>query len=142
MKIKEYRKSAGLTQKQFSDLFKIPIDTVKNWDSGRRNPPEWAEKLIIEKLKLMKENVVAMTDLEIMMMDGCTKSEAEKHLKNGSVLFEGEEFEKNFDSYMDEWGIDEDERAEYKAMIDDKNPVDDWGIVEHEGKTWYIMYVL
>lgn len=51
--IKDARKSAGLTQKQFSDLFEIPIDTVKNWDSGRRQPPAWAEKLIIEKLNTM-----------------------------------------------------------------------------------------
>lgn len=83
-----------------------------------------------------------MTDLEILMMDRCTKSEAEKHLNNGSVVFEGEDFEKHFDSYMDEWGIDEDEREEYRAMIDKKKPVTDWGIVEHEGKTWYIMYCL
>lgn len=83
-----------------------------------------------------------MTDLEIMMMDRCTKSEAEKHLKNGSIVFNGEDFEKHFDSYMEEWGIDEDERAEYKTMIDSKKPVTDWGIVEHDGKTWYIMYVL
>lgn len=55
MEIKDYRKSAGLTQKEFSELFGIPIDTVKHWDSGRRNPPEWAEKLIIEKLETMKK---------------------------------------------------------------------------------------
>lgn len=83
-----------------------------------------------------------MTDLEILMMDRCTRSEAEKHLKNGTVVFEGEDFEKHFDGYMDEWDIDEEGRAEYRAMIDDKKPVADWGIVEHEGKTWYIMYVL
>ena len=29
-----------------------------------------------------------MTDIEILMMDGCTKSEAEKHLKNGTTVFE------------------------------------------------------
>lgn len=83
-----------------------------------------------------------MTNLEILMMDRCTRSEAEKHLKNGTVVFEGEDFENHFDSYMDEWDIDEDERAEYKAMIDEKKPATDWGIVEHEGKTWYIMYCL
>ncbi len=53
--IKECRQSAGLTQEEFSKLFEIPLDTVKNWDSGRRKPPEWAEKLIIEKLEQMKE---------------------------------------------------------------------------------------
>lgn len=51
LSIKEYRKSTGLTQKQFSELFEIPIDVVKSWDTGRRKPPTWAEKLIIEKLE-------------------------------------------------------------------------------------------
>lgn len=53
--IKEYRLAAGLTQKQFSELFEIPLDTVKNWDAGRRYPPLWAEKLIIEKLERMEQ---------------------------------------------------------------------------------------
>lgn len=52
--IKEYRKAACLTQEEFSRMFEIPIDTVKNWDSGRRKPPEWAEKLIIKELERMK----------------------------------------------------------------------------------------
>ena len=55
--IKDYRKAAGLTQKQFSDLFGIPLDVVKSWDSGRRHPPEWAEKLIIEKLEKGEKNM-------------------------------------------------------------------------------------
>lgn len=54
MEIREYRKAAGLTQQQFSELFEIPLDTVKNWDAGRRKPAEWAEKLIIEKLEQIK----------------------------------------------------------------------------------------
>lgn len=54
MTIKEARTAAGLTQKGFSQLFKIPIDVVKSWDSGRRKPPEWAEALILEKLERMK----------------------------------------------------------------------------------------
>ncbi len=51
MEIKKYRKMAGLTQQEFSNLFGIPLDTVKSWDCGRKLPPEWAEKLIIEKLQ-------------------------------------------------------------------------------------------
>lgn len=83
-----------------------------------------------------------MTNLEILMLDNCTKADAEKHLKKGTIVFEGKDFEKHFDSYMDEWGMDEEERLEYRAMIDAKKPAADWGIVEREGKTWYIMYVL
>lgn len=56
MSIKEYRQAMGLTQKQFSELFEppIPVDTIKNWDSGRKSPPDWVEGLIIEKLERMK----------------------------------------------------------------------------------------
>lgn len=55
--IKEYRQKAGLTQKQFSEKFDIPLDVVKSWDSGRRKPPIWVEKLIIEKLEQIKEHI-------------------------------------------------------------------------------------
>lgn len=56
MKIKEYRKSMNLTQKEFSELFNppIPIDTIKKWDSGKMQPPAWVESLIIEKLERIK----------------------------------------------------------------------------------------
>lgn len=55
--IKEYRQAAGLTQKQFSELFDppIPIDTIKKWDSGQKKPPAWVEGLIIEKLNTLKK---------------------------------------------------------------------------------------
>lgn len=55
-KIKEIRKAAGITQKEFSELLGIPIDTVKSWESGRRKSPEWVEKLITEKLNAMQKN--------------------------------------------------------------------------------------
>lgn len=54
--IKEHRQKAGLSQKQFAELFDIPIDTVKSWDSGRRKPDKLKEKLIIEKLNEIKES--------------------------------------------------------------------------------------
>ena len=60
-KIKQARKAAGLTQSEMSELFHIPIDTIKGWDSGRTYPPEWAEILIVEKLKkIAEENLKAL----------------------------------------------------------------------------------
>ena len=58
MKIKEYRKALGLTQKQFSELFNppIPIDTIKKWNNKKKYPKDWVEGLIIEKLKHMEES--------------------------------------------------------------------------------------
>jgi len=49
--IKSARREAGLTQQEMSDLLKIPKRTIENWESGSRKPSEWAERLIIEKLK-------------------------------------------------------------------------------------------
>lgn len=79
-------------------------------------------------------------EIELLMLDRCTKSEAEKHLKNGSTIFE--DFEENIESYLDEWNIEEEDKDEYRKMVTDKIPARDWGIAEDDGKTYYIMYVL
>lgn len=50
MTIKAARKAAGLTQQGMSDLLGIPKRTVQDWEGGKRTPPDWAERLIIEKL--------------------------------------------------------------------------------------------
>ena len=63
-----------------------------------------------------------------------------KHLKNGSTIFE--DFEENIESYLNEWSIEEEDKNEYRKMVTDKIPVRDWGIVEDNEKTYYIMYVL
>ena len=86
-------------------------------------------------------------EIEILMEDRCTKSEAEKHLKNGTIIFD--DFEENFDKYMEEWKyLAEDEEeynnmvTSYRNMIETCEPVTDWGVVKREGKTYYIQYVL
>lgn len=78
-------------------------------------------------------------EIEILMKDRCTKSEAEKLLKLGATIFE--DFEENFNNYMKEWECDEDEIAAYKEMIETGEPVTDWGVVKLDGHTYYIMYV-
>ena len=54
-RIKEARMAVGLTQKRMSELLLIPLRTIENWESGKRNPPLWAENLIVEKLQTMRE---------------------------------------------------------------------------------------
>lgn len=85
--------------------------------------------------------------IEILMMDRCTKPEAEKFLKRGTTIFE--DLEENFDNYMDEWKsscIDEEEYTQmvnnFKKMIETGEAVTDWSVVKLEGKNYYIMYVL
>lgn len=46
MTIREIRTSFNLTQKQLSDLTGIPRRTIEDWESGRRNPPDWLPKMV------------------------------------------------------------------------------------------------
>lgn len=55
MTIKEAREQAGLSRAEMSRLFEIPVRTLEEWDAGRRTPPPYVEKLIIEKLQSMRK---------------------------------------------------------------------------------------
>lgn len=49
-KIKTARKAANMTQTDMCDYFGIPLQTLEDWEAGRRSPAPWAERLILEKL--------------------------------------------------------------------------------------------
>ena len=48
--LKEYREDMRLTQSQMSLLLGIPLRTYQAYEGGQREPSEWVEKLIYEKL--------------------------------------------------------------------------------------------
>ena len=50
-KIKQARLAAGLTQKDMEVIYSIPVRTLQNWDTGKAQPPIWAEDLILKVLK-------------------------------------------------------------------------------------------
>ena len=79
-------------------------------------------------------------EIEILMKDGCTKSDAERHLKNGAIIFD--DFEENLETYLNEWDIEDEDRDEFRKMVSDNIPVGYWGIVKEDRKTYYIMYSL
>ena len=49
--IKYARKRAKLNIKQLADLLGAPYRTVQEWNAGRRMPPKWVEKLVVEKIE-------------------------------------------------------------------------------------------
>ena len=55
MNIKEAREAAGLSRAEMSRIFEIPVRTLEEWDAGRRTPPPYVEKLILEKLETIKK---------------------------------------------------------------------------------------
>lgn len=56
MTLKEARLAANLTLKQMSELFEIPQRTLEDWESSRRTPPPYVQKLVINELnRIAKE---------------------------------------------------------------------------------------
>ena len=56
MTIKEARQSVGITQRTLSELLEIPLRTIEDWDSGKRNPPRYVEKLIVKEILAMRNS--------------------------------------------------------------------------------------
>lgn len=55
MTIKEARSLAQLTQNDIYEKIGIPKRTLQDWEAGKRNPPAWLEKLVIEKILNLKK---------------------------------------------------------------------------------------
>lgn len=55
MTIKEARENAGISRAEMSRQMEIPLRTIEDWESGKRTPPPYVAKLIIEKLNTIKE---------------------------------------------------------------------------------------
>ena len=53
-KIKEARLSAGLTQEAMAEKLGIPKRTIQDWETKRRNPPDYVERLVIAELNRIK----------------------------------------------------------------------------------------
>ncbi|MGO3908162.1 NadS family protein [Huaxiibacter chinensis] len=46
MKIKEIRQASGLSQSKFASLISVSVDTLRNWEQGRRSPTGPAKALL------------------------------------------------------------------------------------------------
>lgn len=51
MEIKELRKLTKLTQKQFSEKYDIPLPTIRHWEQGQRECPEYVLDLLEFKVR-------------------------------------------------------------------------------------------
>lgn len=56
MTIKEARQIAGLTLQEMSEKLEIPIRTVEAWNVGKRTPPPYVERLIVDELLRIAES--------------------------------------------------------------------------------------
>lgn len=139
MNIEEARKARGMSRKDVSRKLGIPYRSLENWEKGLSKCPDYVERLVVAEILRGGKK---MTDIEVLMKNGYSKRKAEEELKRGTVVFEGEDFERHFDDYMEEWGVDKEEQEKYRKMLEEKIAIPDWGIVEDDGNTYYIMYCL
>lgn len=139
MNIEEARKARGMSRKDVSRKLGIPYRSLENWEKGLSKCPDYVERLVVAEILRGGKK---MTDIEVLMKNGYSKRKAEEELKRGTVVLEGEDFERHFDDYMEEWGVDEEEQEKYRKMLEEKIAIPDWGIVEDNGNTYYIMHCL
>ncbi|MBE5906096.1 MAG: helix-turn-helix domain-containing protein [Lachnospiraceae bacterium] len=45
-RIKELRKTMGLSQAKFAEKFDIPVRTLQQWEQGRSEPPMYVVKMM------------------------------------------------------------------------------------------------
>jgi transcriptional regulator with XRE-family HTH domain len=51
-RIKQARLKAGLTQKELSEKYRIPLRSIQQWEEGSRKPPEYVIDLLVRCLEL------------------------------------------------------------------------------------------
>jgi putative transcriptional regulator len=55
MTVKEMRKSAGLTQQKFGDMFHISVVNIGHWEQGVATPPPYVTYMMEQILIQQKE---------------------------------------------------------------------------------------
>ena len=48
---KRARLAAGITQADMSKLMEIPLRTVESWEVGKRTPPPYVQRFILNELE-------------------------------------------------------------------------------------------
>lgn len=54
--LKQERIKCKLTQKSIVETLGIPLRTIEDWESGKRTPPEYVQRFILNELKRKREN--------------------------------------------------------------------------------------
>ena len=63
--IKEIRNSTGLTQRDFSKKFDIPLSTLRKWEQGETKPAPYIIKMLSQLLPLSEEYAETITTTKL-----------------------------------------------------------------------------
>lgn len=53
-KLKDARAITGLTQQGIAEKMLIPRRTIEDWESGRRTPPPYVQRFVLNELELLR----------------------------------------------------------------------------------------
>ena len=122
-KIKAAREAAGLTQSEVYEVLRIPMRTLQDWENDRRTPPEWAERLITEKLEQIKEKKTMTYEVRVSTIE-----------TGWEVVYEGTK-EACMEEFKNQLEVDKEEGTTNFAT----QVVDGFGnvIAEHKGDDYY-----
>ena len=98
--VKDLRKQAGMSRKDFCNSFEIPYRTLQSWELGEREMSDFSKRLLAYVIKTSElvENYNTELDLD---EDGIPKLE---YIQVGEFLLPNLSLEK-VDGYIGRWGI-------------------------------------
>lgn len=77
--------------------------------------------------------------IEILMDCRCTRKEAVNFVdKNDATFYTADELIND----MQYWGLEDNEKLDYLQMIDTKQALADWNVVDYNGVTYFISFCL
>lgn len=129
MKIENVRHAVGMSQREFSSYFGIPVGTLRNWEQGISNPPTYVFNMIFQSIRRDK-----MINLETIKFNALLNKLAELS-KNGIENFK--------DATEETWGeklfydeTTEDADGDY-MLVRDACIIDDPECMHHDVISYY-----
>ena len=63
-KFKEARAKAEITQEGMAERMQIPKRTIQDWEGGKRTPPPYVQRFVLNELKQLAENQSVIAERE------------------------------------------------------------------------------
>ena len=57
VRIKDMRRKMKLTQREFADLYGIPVSTLRKWEQGESSPPKYVVDLIARTVPALDDSL-------------------------------------------------------------------------------------
>lgn len=111
MKISDLRNVTKMSQRQFAEHFGIPVGTLRNWEQGIANPPEYVFQMIFTSMR--RDKMINVETIKFVQM----LDELAALSKNGILPFDNaKEGELRDKIYYD--AKNKDEQGYYRVVLD------------------------